>query len=632
MANYIKSAFNTEMALAVLNDVLYQRSNYYYYLGKLEKWDALDEQPVDPLLDSYAGNAEIRNSMVYVKRISANDVTLVIPRYDWTSGVVYDFWDDAANMSQSKFYVITSDFNVYKCLDNAGGTPSLNEPTSLSIGTFNTDDGYTWKYMYHVPPFKQQKFKSVNYIPVQRALTDSFYNKGSVESVVVTDGGTGYADVALSYITVTPNGAGSGAELVPIITKVARPEELNSDGQVVVPARPMGTIVGVKIISGGTGYTLPPTLTVVDTLGTGVSLYGNAGAVLKAVVFDGSIVNVTIEDPGQLYSSDTDTVITVQGDGLNASFSPVVYNGSVVGVVVENAGTGYSYMILTIVGAGTGATLRPVLAESDFISDQSIIEQTTVSGAIYSIQVVNGGSDYPPETTLTVSGNNISNGDIQCVCEPVIVGGVIQHIVISNPGTNYNYADIVISNNGIGKDAVLRPVLSPYGGHGKDAVIELLAHTLVINTSLWQDSLLNKLSQDYRQYGILKNPTNIITGQTFRDESMLIAYEATFDNVTGLQDLLNNNTEDILTLGEYSFRVIGVDGLTVTLQPLSSAYVVPIGTMVSTTAPFNVYNSLTLVSQPTINKHSGRLLYVSNENAFSFTENQGIVIKTYLNF
>lgn len=630
MTNSIKSAFHTEIASTVLNEILYQRSNYYYYLGKLEKWGNTDVAPIGELVDSYLDNAAIRNNMVYVKRITANDITLVIDKYDWVAGTVYDYWDSRKQMKGLPFYCVTTDFNVYKCLDNAGGVPSTSMPTQILYNAFKTADGYTWKYMYNIPPFKRLKFKSVEYIPVQRALTDSFYNKGSVEDVVVTANGSGYTDVALSYITVTPTGLGSGAILVPIITREDRVAELNSAGQVIVPARSRGTIIGVTIVNGGIDYVTAPTITVVDTLNTGIGIYGNPAAVLTAIVHNGSIVNVTIEDPGKLYSVDNNTTITVDGDGVGASFSPVVHNGIITDVVVENAGNGYSYMVLTVSGSGTGALIKPVLGMSDFISDQSIIEQTTTIGGLFSIQVTNGGSNYSEAAAVVVNGDWSNNSGTECLAAPVIVNGVITHIVISQFGAGYTYANIVITDvQGVG--AAATAILAPVGGHGKDAIVELLAETLAINSSLGQDNVLNKLTQDYRQYGIIKNPTNIITGQTFRNNSMLIAYEVIFDHVTDLANLLSVGIEDILLLGEFKFRVIAIDGFTVTLQPMDSNYVIPVGILYSTNT-VNVYSSTSVVSQPSINKHSGKLLYVSNELPFSFTENQGIVIKTFLKF
>lgn len=620
MNNSIKSDFRTELAATVLNEIQYQRSNYYYFLGKVDRWNTTDQAPAGAEVDSYIENSLIRENTIFIKRITANDVTLVVNKYDWVTNTVFDFWDNRISMRDLKFYCITDDSNVYKCLDNNGGLPSTVMPTGRSYYAFKTTDGYTWKYMYTVPSFKRLKFTSLLHIPVQRALSDSFYNKGSVDDVVVTSGGSGYVDADLTQIFVTSNDAGTGAILVPV---VSRQDVYAENGIDII--RKKGTIVDVKIINGGNGYLVAPTVVVFDSNQTGTGIYGNATAVIKPIIFGGSIKRVTIEDPGENYSFDVATTITIQGDGTGAKLSPVIYNGSVIDVIVENTGTGYSFMILTVSGSGTGAVVNPVLGTSDFMSDQSVVEQTTVSGAIYSIQPTAGGTGYSANTMVNITGNGSG-----CQASAVIVDGVIKNIVVNSFGQDYTQASVeIIDSSGSGAAAVV--IMSPINGHGRDAVEELFGDTLSINSSLQKNILLNKLSQDYRQFGIIKNPTNLVTGQTFRGDSSLIAYEVEFDHVTGLQDQLDLGIEDILSFGENQYRVVDVLNLNVILQQIGTKYVQPIGPMVSNSTN-TTYISKSIISQPTVNKYSGKLLYSVNANPFAFTADQGIVVKTYLKF
>ena len=67
------------------------------------------------------------------KRIQTTDVVHVIDRYDWTSGTVYDQYDDQdTNILDDDFYVLTDDYNVYKCLWNNSGAASTTKPTGTS--------------------------------------------------------------------------------------------------------------------------------------------------------------------------------------------------------------------------------------------------------------------------------------------------------------------------------------------------------------------------------------------------------------------------------------------------------------------------------------------------------------------
>jgi hypothetical protein len=70
----------------------------------------------------------------------------------------------------------------------------------------------------------------------------------------------------------------------------------------------------------------------------------------------------------------------------------------------------------------------------------------------------------------------------------------------------------------------------------------------------------------------------------------------------------------------------------VNLQQLGIKYVIPTGAMTAETDSNRVYTSIALISSPDVNKYSGDLLYISDENPFSFSNDQGISIKTFIKF
>jgi hypothetical protein len=180
--------------------------------------------------------------MYAAKRITTADVTHAVPRHDWTSGTVYTYYDDAdTNLIESdSFFVITEDYNVYKCLWNAGGAASTTKPTGVSTSPFTTADGYIWKYMYTVTTAKALKFLTNDYIPVQQLETDDGTDQwdvqaaavdGGVHVVRVTSGGSAYG----SAPAVTITGDGTGATANSTITA--------------------GAVTAVTITNAGTGYT-----------------------------------------------------------------------------------------------------------------------------------------------------------------------------------------------------------------------------------------------------------------------------------------------------------------------------------------------------------------------------------------
>jgi hypothetical protein len=180
--------------------------------------------------------------MYAAKRITTADVTHAIPRYNWTSGTVYDRYDDQdTNLLESDdFYVITEDFNVYKVLGNAGATASTTKPTGTSTTPFTAADGYIWKYMYTVTTAKALKFLTNDYIPVQTLVSDDGTDQWDVQTAAI-DGG-------IHVVNVTAGGSAYGSAPAVTITGDGTGATANST----ITA---GVVTEVTITNPGTGYT-----------------------------------------------------------------------------------------------------------------------------------------------------------------------------------------------------------------------------------------------------------------------------------------------------------------------------------------------------------------------------------------
>lgn len=679
----IRPDFHTSLVTRIIEDIYYQRSNYYYYLGKIEPWNVGDEPPTAPIPNSSEQDVIIRDNILYMKRITSNEVSLAATGYVWEPGTVFTQWDHTQIMQGQNFYCITDDFNVYKCLDNNQGSASSTKPTSLSLFPFQTPDGYLWKYMYNVPVFKRSKFNSRGYLPVQKALSDTFYNKGAVEEVIVLDGGSGYTDQLLTSVTVvgTTTGAGASAKVssvgllgqitgITILTpgtgytagatvtvtsstgagaslkivasggaitgftivnsgfgySINDVLNITVGGAVVTPvvSHTTGEILEVRIDNPGAGYTTAPTLNVIQSPATGTGKYGHTTALLTAVVYQGSIVEVLLVDPGIGYPFDTATTIVASGDGEGASFSPVISSGKIVDVVVENPGTGYSYIQLDAVGDGEGAQLTGILTTSDFLSDQSLVEQTAVRGAIYNAVVTVPGDNYSTEAIVTINGDGSGASGY-----PVVVNGSILHVVMTSYGQNYTYATFTFSdpNRPIPNtftNAQAYPILPPGNGHGYDAPRELYADTLAIYSLLRADYELTMLEQDYRQYGLIKDPVDLLTSKQLTSTTNIVTFTVNLSSVGTL------SVDDVLINNNKRYRIVAISGTEVELQQLSYIYALPSGSFYKEGTPSILYTIVQVTSTPTANKYSGSLLYVTNSTPFTPTDQQSVAIRTYV--
>lgn len=140
------------------------------------------------------------DEMVFGKRVSANDVAIMIPRYDWTPNTVYSAYRSNEDLSGKAFFVSVdagAARHVFKCLDNNGNAASVNAPditsTSANDEYYATADGYQWKYMYTVDTATFNKFATDVYMPVvaNGQVTGNAVS-GAVDVITVSYRGSSY--------------------------------------------------------------------------------------------------------------------------------------------------------------------------------------------------------------------------------------------------------------------------------------------------------------------------------------------------------------------------------------------------------------------------------------------------------
>lgn len=204
----------------------------YVFIGKTLPWNNnLDSTgTVAVRVDNTELPYKLYDEMIAMKRVLSTDVEYVVPRYNWVSGTVYNYYDHTSNSlfnpdittrvgvggaiqkEQQPFYVIdTTTFNVYKCLSNSKGAPSTVRPSGESANVITMGDGYQWKFMYTIPSGKRSRFLNSDFMYV----SDTNYSSnidGSLDVIVVTNSGTGYTSAP--NVIVTGDGTGATANVV----------------------------------------------------------------------------------------------------------------------------------------------------------------------------------------------------------------------------------------------------------------------------------------------------------------------------------------------------------------------------------------------------------------------------------
>ena len=234
---------------------------YYLFLGKATAFTSAttggsDSSPPTPG-DNPNDESRAWDSMLAAKNITSSDISFAIPRRNWSNTTVFDMYEhnitssnqttsSASNLFDSTFYFVTSDFNVYKVLDNNGGTAySGAEPTSTSTSPFSLG-GYILKYMYTITQSEISKFVTTDFIPVSTDSTVSAAaTDGKIESLIVT-AGSGYTN-GTYYAAIHGDGTSAGTSSGAIVRITVANNAIASFGLVA------GT--DTTIHAGGANYT-----------------------------------------------------------------------------------------------------------------------------------------------------------------------------------------------------------------------------------------------------------------------------------------------------------------------------------------------------------------------------------------
>lgn len=418
MAIVLLNQASTELARSFLRDISNENDIYYFYVARTQVWK--DEENVENPIDSVSYINESRKNILMIKRIIESDAALMINRHDWTSGTVYDQYDDrygetvtigditstiiassgVARLADARFYVMTSEFNVYKCLDNAGGAPSTKQPTGQTLTPIKTEDGYIWKFMFQVGEADRIRFLTPDYIPVRKM-----------------------SGVGVPFFDVN------------------------------------GIVDDIIVEEPGSGYVVPPS-------------------------------------------------VLIHGDGQGATAHALVDGGQVTDIIIDNAGDGYTFAYVTLVRAdgdpGNGATARVVLGGKESSTAQELVEASAVKGTIDRIDMYTPGIDYiDGDVSISIVGDG---QDAEAVAKVDLDGRIIG-IEVTEPGSGYTFAEIVVQNGiGVGTGATARAIISPYYGHGGNPPRELYADKLCISVNLDNETSDYFYNNDFRQIGIIKNP------------------------------------------------------------------------------------------------------------------------------
>ena len=383
-------------------------------------------EDVPPLpLDNQKEKIALYDELIAAKRITDSFARTVIRRYNWdlVANPKYDMFKPdysatpggggqvgkqtatgASSISDAKFYVMNSYYEVFKCLyngedpSNTTGQNATEEPyvaggnydSATGLYTETTGAKYIWKYMYTIPTDDVLKFLSSDFMPIvlpanaSRTAVAGVAVAGASDVALIENAGSGLPASQTLYTAIVGDGTG---------------------GKVKFVTNGAGTITSAEIEARGSGYTYGNVL-----LGNG-NLFSNAG-LSSAVTTGASAVGALeiIMAPEGGHGSDHETELNGKRVMTNIRLTysegsgdfPVDNDFRRIGIISDP----FNYGTTTFSTADTLSGLKAIKitgASADFSVDEKIT------------QTVTGGTAYGTVVSWTLDSGSTTAGVLKYI-------------------------------------------------------------------------------------------------------------------------------------------------------------------------------------------------------------------------
>lgn len=376
-----KQDFRKTLAENLLSDFAILSGNSWYLgISKLDSWvsaGVANDNVPNTDSDTIFSDTDFWRGCLAFKKINKEDVSLVVPRYDWVAGSVYapyrdtvDLYDDA---SPSQFYALVDEERVYKCIDNNNGGISTVAPTHTDYQIRTLADNYRWKYLYSISETRRKFLTKSNtsspgYMPVEYIETinenDDRILQWNVQNAAV--------DGSIDYIALNPTS-------LPYVI---------SDGALFYDS-------GNEVI-GGTAAGA-----------TGVVL-GGSKLVKQSGYYDGMVLKIESGAGVGQYRTISSFELLGNGTALARITEPLNYG-------VSGGASPSLYSILpAITISGDGSAASNILNTYSSSAEVTPVFSTGVSGSgekyLSSIEIINNGENYSYASLNIVKGLTFATG------------------------------------------------------------------------------------------------------------------------------------------------------------------------------------------------------------------------------
>lgn len=439
MVAIITKNFRQFNAQNLIDSIVDSNDNFFVSFGKTSQWEVEGYDPdtfiPDPE-DNLSGINDAWKDAISMKKIDGSNISFVVPRYDWKSGEIFiGYNDNSESLTLQRFYCVTSNLNVYKCIEapaiNSQNVPNsskigvVNEPTSLSTDSIiDTNDGYKWKYMYTVLGSDAVGFLSNNYVPV-KVLDPNDYSTtpddekplqlkvqedavdGSIMSYEIINGGTGYL-----------------------------PNESNQSGTIPLYDENSPQTTYFKLDGDGTGVNAE--LVVTNGTITGVNFIGNFST---AIGSDYNFANISVVDGDR-------------SGGVEAEINPII---SPKGGHGSNAVKELNAYYLMISMKFEGDEVGELITDNDF-RQIMFVRNPTKGGSLVTTEIVNSAqtlnlsshSGFSPDDIIK---SNTTNAKALVISYDSATGKIVYVQNDTTGYTQFTANDTIVVDGGTGSES-----------------------------------------------------------------------------------------------------------------------------------------------------------------------------------
>lgn len=475
---------------------------WFLSIGKPLPWvsNAGESEGIPPAaLDTDKTETEFWQNCLAHKKINQDDVSIVVPRYDWNIGTVYYPYRPEIDLFNREnpyvFYVLVDEERVYKCIDNNYNAPSTSSPTHTDTDVKTLSDGYRWKYMYSITE-SRRKFLVKGALKTGGTIRPGYMPVENLEALGINDE---------RYLQYAVQNAAVDGEVVFIYFLPEYASYIISDRCVFSSTD--NYVIGNDVSSGGLTATLLSTsfIPVADYYNNMVlSIDSGSGAGQRRIIK--SFTPLTGANQARVEVTNAFT------KGLSASNSTF---SIIPNVTLEGDGSAKNNLL------DPARTVSDVLVRFDSSST--------------------GNYRYATGFELVDTGQNYTFANLKVIAGLTFASNTPSSLVT-------DFANVAI------------PITSPKGGHGSNPVTELGGNALMIIKKYSGSENGKIVSQnEFRQFGIIKNPD--LTNPQVRISTIQAGLPTSFSvGATAYQDATGSYTGAYGSVVSWSAGLTGYTG------------------------------------------------------------------------